>query len=224
MGASATCGHRVARFMAPTNSVLIVALGTGSASGGGPDALPWPYPYCKIAKCCRFTTLPPSHPFSILASSSSLLQFCLNYFACLFMVESLISALVSLATLTTRRAVATSWLPVAAASAVCRMRGRDLDNAHGDGLRNERSLPPCIYDRRQARPDLRLRLSPRPVSRDRAIQVFRKMDYSCLLSLSGTHAKLLLLLQLLTTRMEIFAIGRRDVDQAKQLPYLCVIY
>lgn len=114
-----------------------------------------------------------------------------------------------------------AWLPVAAASAVCRMRGRDLDNALGDGLRNERSLPPYIYDRRQARPDLRLRprLRPRPVSRDRAIQVFRKMDYSCLLSLSGTHAKLLL-----TTRMEIFKIGRRDVDQAKQLPYLWVIY
>lgn len=56
---------------------------------------------CQVLpQSCR-AALPP--PFSFLVSSSSLLQFCLNYFACLFMVESLISALVSLATLRTRR-------------------------------------------------------------------------------------------------------------------------
>lgn len=112
MGASATCGHRVARFMAPTNSVLIVALGTGLLVYLWQHRpLPWPYPYCKIAKCCLSDWLPCclvatfatfcSLPHA--ASSSSLLQFCLNYFACLFMVESLISSLVSLATLTTSK-------------------------------------------------------------------------------------------------------------------------
>lgn len=154
-------------------------------------------------------------PFSTAASSSSLLQFCLNYFACLFMVESLILALVSPATLTTRRCNY-----IAGFCSFCRMRGRDLDNARGDGLRNERSLPISMI---VARPDLRWSLRLR-LSRDRAIQVFRKMDYSCLLFLSGTHAKFLLLLLQLTTRMEVFEIGRRDVEQAKQLPYLWLIY
>jgi len=102
MGASATCGHRVARFMAPTNSVLIVALGTGlvvAACGNIAHC----HGHLHIARSPSAAVLPRCHVCSLphAASSSSLLQFCLNYFACLFMVESLISSLVSLATLTT---------------------------------------------------------------------------------------------------------------------------
>jgi len=101
MGASATCGHRVARFMAPTNSVLIVALGTGLvvvACGNIAHC----HGHIHIARSPSVALLPRCHVCSLphAASSSSLLQFCLNYFACLFMVESLISSLVSLATLT----------------------------------------------------------------------------------------------------------------------------
>lgn len=171
----------------------------------------------------------PPPPFSMLASSSSLLQFCLNYFACLFMVESLISALVSLATLTTlqRRlqlaGCLAAWLPqllqlLPHAWPRSRQRARRRIE--------ERALPPYIYDRRQAWPATEPATATATeacASRDRAIQVFRKMDYSCLLSLSGTHAEFLLLLLELTTRMEVFEIGRRDVDQAKQLPYLWLI-
>lgn len=107
----------------------------------------------------------PPPPFSMLASSSSLLQFCLNYFACLFMVESLISALVSLATLTTlqRRlqlaGCLAAWLPqllqlLPHAWPRSRQRARRRIE--------ERALPPYIYDRRQAR-QLSRRVRLRPV-------------------------------------------------------------
>lgn len=97
MGANATCGHRVARLMAPTNSVLIVAPATGLLQPQPACSSLLPASNCQCpasnAHCHGHIRIPrsPSCCSCRCESSSSLLQFCLNYFACLFMVESLIS-------------------------------------------------------------------------------------------------------------------------------------
>lgn len=87
MGANATCGHRVARLMAPTNSVLIVAPATGLQQHRPAPSSQHPLPIAMAISVFQ------DRQVAAVAckSSSSLLQFCLNYFACLFMVESLIS-------------------------------------------------------------------------------------------------------------------------------------
>ncbi|EDV98815.1 GH13394 [Drosophila grimshawi] len=62
-------------------------------------------------------------------SSSSLLQFCLNYFACLFMVESLILQPSVADNLDVDVEVAASFNTAQLSFCSCRMRGHDLDNA-----------------------------------------------------------------------------------------------
>lgn len=91
--------------------------------------------------------LPQVAPFDIYFGSSSLLQFCLNYFACLFMVESLISG----AGVACNLDDATRLQEVAAGCGFCSLphawpRSRQRIRRRIE----ERVLPaPSIYDRRR---------------------------------------------------------------------------